>query len=317
MKKTTIFLSIIFAFVTLFGCSSSNDSSENSSTTTVPMTPTGLTGTVFSGSQINLSWTDNSIDETGFKIERKTGTGTFEMVGYTSTGIVTFKDTGLIVNTPYTYRVNSYNSNGNSITYTNEITLTTTVPTALNITGPTVTDVDGNVYQTVTNGNQNWTKSNLNVSHYRNGDVIPQVTDPSVWSNLTTGAWCYYANTTLNGTTYGKLYNWYAVNDSRGISPIDYHIPSNEEWDVLTSFLSTLFPNEAVGDNMKKNTLNHSGFTGIMGGFRGYAGEFYSVEINGQWWSNSELNQTAAWYFFLNSNYSGTDMNYYNKTYKL
>jgi len=316
MKKS-IFLSIIITLTIFFGCSTNNDSNGNNTNNAAPSPPSNLKGAVYSVTQINLSWTDNSMNETGFKIERKTLTGSFEMVGYTSNGVVTFIDTGLIANTIYIYRVNSYNSYGNSITFSNEINLTTTVPTALNISGPTVTDVDGNVYETVTNGNQNWTKSNLIVSHYRNGDIIPQVSDTSTWANLTTGARCYYDNT-FNGCTPGhpgKLYNWYAVNDPRGIAPEGFHIPSNEEWDLLTNFLSTRLPNESVGDNMKKNSLNHSGYSGLMGGFRGYEGLFYSASINGQWWSKSELNQTAAWYFFLNSSYSGTDLNYYNKTY--
>lgn len=75
----------------------------------------------------------------------------------------------------------------------------------------TVSDADGNIYQTVTICNQTWTKSNLNVSKYSDGTPIPQVTDPIAWQNLTTGAWCYNNNDTANGVVYGKLYNWYAV----------------------------------------------------------------------------------------------------------
>ena len=100
-----------------------------------------------------------------------------------------------------------------------------------------LTDADGNVYQTVTISNQTWMKSNLNVSHYRNGDVIPQITDSSQWANLTTGAWCYYKNDDANGPVYGKMYNWYAVNDPRGLAPVGYHIPNNLEWSNLTTFL--------------------------------------------------------------------------------
>ena len=78
--------------------------------------------------------------------------------------------------------------------------------------------------ETVTIGKQTWMKKNLDVSRYRNGDVIPEVADLSTWVNLTTGAWCYYENKSDNGTTYGKLYNWYAVNDPRGLAPAGWHI---------------------------------------------------------------------------------------------
>lgn len=95
-------------------------------------------------------------------------------------------------------------------------------------------------YETVTIGTQEWKLKNLDVTHYRNGDPIPQVTDPTQWANLTTGAWCYYNNDSTNGTIYGKLYNWYAVNDPRGLAPIGYHIASDQEWATLFTFLGSL-----------------------------------------------------------------------------
>jgi len=125
-------------------------------------------------------------------------------------------------------------------------------------------------------GNQTWTLKNLDVSTYRNGDPIPQVQDNTAWANLSTGAWCYYLNNTANGTIYGKLYNWYAVNDPRGLAPNGYHIPTDAEWTTLTTYLggSTL-----AGGKMKEagsshwlspNTgaTNSSGFKGLPGGFR-------------------------------------------------
>jgi uncharacterized protein (TIGR02145 family) len=89
--------------------------------------------------------------------------------------------------------------------------------------------------QDVTIGTQNWTSKNLNVSSYRNGDTIPQVQDAKAWSKLKIGAWCY--NEKDKGTTYGKLYNWYAVNDPRGLAPNGYHIPTDAEWTKLTDYL--------------------------------------------------------------------------------
>ena len=86
-------------------------------------------------------------------------------------------------------------------------------------------------------GTQIWTTKNLDVTTYRNGDVIPQVTSPAQWVELTTGAWCYYENKSENGTTYGKLYNWFAVKDSRGLAPAGYHIPTAAEWTILVNFL--------------------------------------------------------------------------------
>ena len=138
--------------------------------------------------------------------------------------------TGLTPNTIYHIRAYATNSVGTS--YGNEVSFTTT--TVTNVCG-NVTDIDSNTYNSVTIGTQCWTQTNLNVSKYRNGDIIPQVTDPTAWANLTSGAWCYFDNDTSNGPVYGKLYNWYAVNDPRGLAPADWHIPSDDEWTVLTT----------------------------------------------------------------------------------
>jgi uncharacterized protein (TIGR02145 family) len=168
-------------------------------------------------------------------------------------------------------------------------------------TSNTVSDVDGNVYQTVTICNQTWTESNLNVSKYRNGDVIPQVQDATQWTNLTTGAWCYYNNDTANGAVYGKLYNWYAVNDPRGLAPQGWHVPTDPEWTQLTNCLG----GESVAGGKMKSTgtslwlspniaaTNESGFTGFPGGFRDDA--FDLIGADGLWFSSSEYSTSDAW----------------------
>lgn len=194
----------------------------------------------------------------------------------------------------------------------NQVAARPTVP----IQAPTVIDIDGNTYRIVTIGNQSWTKTNLNVSHYRNGDPIPQVTDPTQWVNLTTGAWCYYENNTANGTVYGKLYNWYAVNDPRGLAPTGYHVPSDAQWTTLTNFLGGAI---GAGDKMKASTgwipyfeitsTNSSGFTGLPGGYRTANGAFNSIGYNGSWWSSSETDTAYAWGHYLShyNGYAGTD----------
>ena len=119
-KLFTFFLLVFF-----IGCSTNNDSNGNSTTTVVPVTPSSLIGTVVSTTQINLSWTDNSTNETGFKIERKTGTGSYAVVGTVNADVQTYNDLGLTPNTTYTYRMYSYNTAGNSPTYSNEVMLST------------------------------------------------------------------------------------------------------------------------------------------------------------------------------------------------
>ena len=394
-KLFTFFLLVFFV-----GCSTNNDSNGNSTTTVVPVTPSSLIGTVVSTTQINLSWTDNSTNETGFKIERKTGTGTYALIGSVNADVLTYNDLGLTPNTAYTYRMYSYNTAGNSPMYSNEVTLstnnvivlpilTTTPPntitssttwsggtisndggaaitargivwsttsnptialatkttdgtgignftstivglnanttyyvkayatnvvgtaygtelsfTTSNSSNTSVTDIDGNTYQLVTICSQIWTQSNLNVSHYRNGDVIPQVTDPAAWASLTTGAWCYYNNDTANGPIYGKLYNWYAVNDSRGLAPEGFHVPTDTEWNTLMNCLGGA---SVAGGAMKTVTThwstnctgatNSSNFNGLPGGIRAYGTgtgtpSYTAINFAGHFWG---ANDNVIW----------------------
>lgn len=173
-------------------------------------------------------------------------------------------------------------------------------------------------YPTVTIGSQIWMQKNLNVCKYRNGDDIPQVQDPTAWGALTTGAWCYYSNNTANGTIYGKLYNWYAVIDPRGLAPIGYHVPSAGEWTTLTTYLGGL---TIAGGKMKAtgtslwsspntDATNSSGFTGLPGGGRNFNGSFSNVGGIGIWWSSSEYDTTNAWICYLD--YNAGDAGIYN-----
>jgi uncharacterized protein (TIGR02145 family) len=140
-------------------------------------------------------------------------------------------------------------------------------------------------------GNQTWMIENLNVVTYRNGDTIPQVSDPKVWEKLTTGAWCYYDNDAANGAIYGKLYNWYAINDPRGLAPKGWHIPTDTEWENLGKNLGG---NSVAGGKMKANNYwgnnsnNESGFTGLPGGRRSVSGGFSSIGFLGAWWSATD-----------------------------
>ena len=164
---------------------------------------------------------------------------------------------------------------------------------------------------TVTIGSQIWTKQNLNVSTYRNGDSIPQVTDPTVWAGLTTGAWCYYNNDSANDAIYGKLYNWYAVNDPRGLAPVGYHISTDAEWSTSIDYLG-----QNPGGKMKESGTTHwenpntgannsSGFLGLPGGFRSTDGAFVDIGRGELWWSSTEDDSAnASWTRNVN-NYSG------------
>ena len=161
----------------------------------------------------------------------------------------------------------------------------------------TITDIDGNVYETVVIGNQTWMKSNLNVSKYQDGTTIPEEKNPVKWAALTTGAWCYYDNKPENGKLYGKLYNWYAVNDKRGLAPTGTSIPTDVEWTTLTKFIGS-----EAGEKMKHvdwssdlKVANSSGFTALPGGICISNGDFYFIGKYGYWWSSTGRVTNVAW----------------------
>ena len=301
-------LSIASAVLILMSCSTSPNNTGGSTTTVIPLAPSNLTGVLVSSSQVNLTWTDHSTNETGFKIERRLDGGNFAVVGTVNADVLNYSDVGLAANTNYTYRVVSFNAVGSSLTYSNVWSINTggTIPTG----------------STVTICNQIWSTKNLDVSTYRNGDAIPQVTDPTAWANLTTGAWCYYNNDAANGPIYGKLYNWYAVNDVRGLAPTGYHVPSDAEWTTLETCLGG---SSVAGGAMKEAGLMHwlspntgatnsSGFAGLPGGLRSLSGTFYGIGSNGYWWSSTELNALNAWGRGLNDLYNSVNRNSYSES---
>lgn len=278
MQKFTICLIVIF----LTSCSKN----PNGTISTLPVPPSNLTASAPSDTQVNLMWIDNSTNEMGFKIERKNIGGLYSVVGTVGININVFADTGLIPNTTYSYRVFSFNNEGNSPIYSNEFIVTTRTSNAS-------TNIFGQV----------WMTRNLDVAIYRNGDPIPQVTDPNTWKALTTGAYCYYENDSATyAAVYGKLYNWYAVNDPRGLPPAGWHVPSDAEWTTLENNLG----GAVAGGKMKEvgtmywaspNTgaNNSSGFTALPGGLRTNSGMFFDIGTSGGWWSSSEAISTSAW----------------------
>ena len=161
-------------------------------------------------------------------------------------------------------------------------------------------------------GLQTWSTQNLNVSHFRNGDTVPEVTTAEEWlkaGNEGKPACCYYNNDPENREKYGKLYNWYAVNDDRGLAPEGWKIPSNRDWKVLTKFLGF---EDIAGIKMKAssgwynngNGTNESGFNGLPAGHRDLDGSFLYIGHFGIWWCADEYDANLGFYRYL---FYGTD----------
>jgi len=229
-----------------------------------------------------------------------------------------------------------YNSNSCIANITNNDTTicrgSSVTLNAATVNSASVTDINGNVYPTVNIGSQTWMQKNLNVSKYKNGDIIPQVTNATQWAGLTTGAWCWWNNDSATyAVKYGKLYNWYAVNDPRGLAPEGWHIPKSFEWNRMTKYLDPTvdtvcsyycWSGSSIGNNMKNNSgwnnggngANTSGFSALPGGYRSDLGSFEYVGYHGCWWSSADVDTSVIWSRFLFYDYSVIDLDSrYNK----
>ncbi|MEX2590714.1 MAG: fibrobacter succinogenes major paralogous domain-containing protein [Chitinophagales bacterium] len=230
----------------------------------------------------------------------------------------------------FVYYFRAYATNSNGTAYGDERMFTTLsggIPIVSN-PGSGVTDQNGNTYSTIVLGNgQEWMSENLRTSKYANGDPIPNVTLKQQWGGLSVGAWCHYDNDSSYESPYGKLYNWYAIMDSRNICPTGWHVPSDLDWHSFTGYLDPTFrPDEnqfftayslTAGDKIKmtgtqywsssnQNATNESGFSGLPGGgrdsgtFGGPAtsdGDFRITEA-GNWWSTSQ-EEGYDWFYTI------------------
>jgi len=165
-----------------------------------------------------------------------------------------------------------------------------------------VVDRDGNSYSTAQIGSMLWTGNNLDVTHYRNGDPIPEVKDAKEWANLTTGAWCYNLNNLDNGKTYGKLYNWYAVNDPRGLAMEGWHVGTDEEWSAVSELLGGTgdaggaLKAEKLWKEPAQEKKNKSGFDALPAGARRDSdGNFMPPGQYSRLWSSTESSAKTAW----------------------
>lgn len=244
----------------------------------------------------------------------------------TGMGSFTSSIIGLSANT--TYNIRAYATNAIGTGYGNNISFTTEA-----FETGTVTDIDGNIYQTIKIGDQWWMAENLKVTHYRNGETIPNVTDSAAWANLSSGAYCEYNNDERNVATFGRLYNWYVIADGRNIAPTGWHVPTDNEWKQLEIYLGmskieadlTGYRGNDEGDKLKggKNNwsvpnsevTNESGFSAVAAGFRRYQGNYLYLHTYAYFWSSSEGINDHIWSRYLGSYYSTIGRrNYYKQS---
>ena len=279
-----------------------NNLNKNLTVTTLPVSPGSAIAVTVSGN-VSLNGGGNSLVEFGFcystSPDPTIADDTLHVfpfwvnnnpIAASFSGTIT----GLTAGT--TYYAKAYGmKNSGDVYYGNEITFTTLT---LGLPGAgvgTVTDIDGNVYNTITLGTQVWMVENLKTTHYRDGTPINNISDNTSWANATTGAYCDNDNNPVNGMEYGRLYNLFAMKDTRQIAPAGWHVPTMIEWFTLLNYLGGT---GVAGGRMKETGFSHwltpntgadnsSGFTALGGGNRNPFGTFVTLKTRAVFWSSS------------------------------
>jgi len=291
-------LTITISTVVFTSCSKRESTSIPSVTTTdiYAITQTSATGggNVTNGGRL-------TIIARGVCWNTSPGPSTLNSKTTDSTGIGAYTSylTGLLPNTNYFVRAYATNSMGTG--YGAELSFTTLPGDG------TITDIDGNLYHIITIGTRGWLMENLKVTRFNKGDSVPEVTDDIEWGALKKGARCSYDKNPFNAETYGLLYNWYVVGDTRNICPVGWHVPSDSEWQSMIDFLGgaliaggklkatgTLEMGTGLWNSPNTVATNESGFTALPGGSRGVSGGFSNLSSNAYFWSSTP-DQTHVW----------------------
>jgi uncharacterized protein (TIGR02145 family) len=300
------------------GTSYGTELSFNTSPVTAPSVTTGtvsnvtLTSAVASGNVTSDNGAAVTVRGVCWNTTGNPTTANSTATSGSGTGSFTVTMPGLTAGT--TYYVKAYATNSSGTGYGSQVIFTTSIA-----------DIDGNVYKTILLGTQVWMSENLKTIRYNNGNPIPMVSDPSVWSTLATDAYCWYENLTSYRDQFGGLYNWFAVNKGN-LCPAGWKVPTDEEFKTLEKFLgmtqgqadlySIVARGTDQGTKMKSTTgwyndgngTNSSGFNGLPGGYRyGVDGGFYDLGKLSYWWTSTEYeyDSTKATYRRLNYDITG------------
>ena len=171
--------------------------------------------------------------------------------------------------------------------------------------------------ETIQIGYQTWMQKNLDEERFRNGDVIPEVTNWEEWMRAGENekpAWCYFDNDSILGQKHGKLYNWYAVMDPRGLSPVGFHVPNKDEWEILFKTFEDATLTDGIDFWLDDVQNDHKGFRAIPSGGRFHEAAvefFYYLNIKAWWWTTSDMDKNEAYCVNYDVKYDVQIFDYY------
>jgi uncharacterized protein (TIGR02145 family) len=299
-------------FVTIYSCNDSNDNDEPVITTTPEVKTKDIyeiTQTTANSGGIITSNGGDTITSKGICWSEESNPTIEDNFTTDGEGSIEFesKIIGLKINT--NYYVRAYATNSNGISYGNEISFI-----IQQCSGEQVTDMDGNVYNSVIIGTQTWMVENLKATKFNNGIKIPLIENDTVWSYLSTPGYCWYNNDSSSNVKYGALYNCYTINTGN-LAPTGWHVATNEDWTILSTYLGGV---TIAGGKLKETGTTHwglpnkdasdeVGFKALPGGYRGNNGAFVGLNNYGNWWTSTTVDEQA---WFRQMNAYGSDLLY-------
>jgi uncharacterized protein (TIGR02145 family) len=310
-----IFIVFLSALTILISCKKEKEEQETSGVTAVTSSATNIgQGWATLNGSVNA---DNKLCSISFEYDTATTykyaiSGIPDKVSGDTTKSIWVNLTGLHPNTEYYFRLKAEYSGetkyGSDMSFTTSSVSKTNIKFNPDLVYGSVADIDGNTYKTIQIGTRTWMAENLKVTRYNDGTVIPFVLSASVWASLSAPGYCWYNN---DSVAYGAMYNWYAVT-SNELCPDGWHVPSDEEWAVMISYLGG---EDISGGKLKESGTSHwnvpnfeatngSGFTALPGGYRSTYGIYNSLRQKGYWWSSTEFSSGQAFYRIIGYNFS-------------